>query len=206
MGRKDNNYFKMLEEQVGYCVRAAALLEEILGNVTQESIGDYCEQMHALEHRADELHHDILTRLLAEFITPIDREDILQLVQIVDDITDALDEVVINFYMFCAKRVPPHALDMCALVKRCVGALLSACGELHNFKKPGKLRGELIEVNTAESEADACYIEAVHALFSGEADARTLLCDKAIYDNLEQCCDLCEHAADVIAHIVIKNT
>ena len=29
---------------------------------------------------------------------------------------------------------------------------------------------------------------------------------KAIYESLENCCDLCEHASDVIEQIIIKNT
>lgn len=29
---------------------------------------------------------------------------------------------------------------------------------------------------------------------------------KAVYDSLENCCDLCEHAADVIEQIIMKNT
>ena len=28
----------------------------------------------------------------------------------------------------------------------------------------------------------------------------------AVYECLENCCDLCEHAADVIDQIIIKNT
>lgn len=56
-------------------------------------------QMHDIEHRADEIHHDILKKLSTEFITPIEQEDILCLVQIIDDITDALDEVILDVYI-----------------------------------------------------------------------------------------------------------
>ena len=67
--------------------------------------------MHNIEHKADEIYHDILTRLSAEFITPIDQEDILRLVQIIDDVTDALDEVVLDCYMFHIDELPDEDQD-----------------------------------------------------------------------------------------------
>ena len=99
MAKHKYDYFKLIEQQVGFCVQASDVLEELIAKATPENIQEYKEKIHAIEHAADEIHHDILTRLSAEFITPIDQEDILRLVQIVDDITDALDEFVIQFYI-----------------------------------------------------------------------------------------------------------
>ena len=82
MAKVKNDYFKLMEEQSAYCVAAAELLEEILTKATAENIGEYKDKMHDIEHRADGIHHDILARLTAEFITPIDQEDIVGLVQL----------------------------------------------------------------------------------------------------------------------------
>ena len=162
--------------------------------------------MHAIEHEADVLHHDILTKLTAEFITPIDQDDILRLVQIIDDVTDALDEVILEFYMYHIDEVPAYATEISKIVNRCVKALHNATKELKNFKKPDALRPLLIDVNNMESEADAEYIKAIHELFAADAPQKTLLAHKEVYESLEECCDLCEHAADVIEQIIIKNT
>lgn len=206
MARKRNDYFKMIEEQLSYSVRASELLGEVFANVTQENIQAYKEQMHELEHLGDDIHHSILSRLSAEFITPIDQEDILHLVQLIDDITDALDEVVLELYMFDVHRVPDAAPMLCGKMDACVKALYAAGAELKNFKKPVLLRQHLIDVNTHEGEADEIYTEAIHKLFATESDFRVLLGHRAIYDSLEACCDLCEHAADIIEQIIIKNT
>ena len=77
---------------------------------------------------------------------------------------------------------------------------------MKNFKKPEALRALLIKVNDIEIEADAVYAEAIHELFGSTSDGKTLLGAKAIYEGLENCCDLCEHAADVIEQVIIKNT
>ena len=204
MARKRNDYFQLIEEQLSHSVRASELLGEILTGVTPETIQSYKERMHEIEHQGDEIHHSILSSLSAEFITPIDQEDILHLVQLIDDITDALDEVVL--YMFDIKQIPDAAPMLGGKVDECVKALYAAGAELKNFKKPELLRQHLIDVNTHEGEADEIYTEEIHKLFVTESDFRTLLGARGIYDSLEACCDLCEHAADIIEQVVIKNT
>ncbi len=207
MAKKNkNDYFEMIKNQVNYSVEASELLEKMLCNFTASKIPTIREEIHEIEHRADELHHEILTKLSAEFITPIDQEDILRLVQIIDDVTDALDDVVLAFYMYNVKILPDGADNFSKLVHRCAKALFDAATELKNFKKPEKLRSLLVDVNTIEGDADTAYTEAIHHLFENNADAKTLIGAKAIYEGLENCCDLCEHAADVIEQIIIKNT
>ena len=155
---------------------------------------------------ADEVHHDILNKLSTEFITPIDQEDILRLVQIIDDITDAIDEVILDIYMYHMERIPAKIRELSKIVNKCVKALNEAVAELKNFKKSEALRTFLINVNDIEIEADQIYIEAIYELFGSESVGKNLIGTKAVYEGLENCCDLCEHAADVIAQVVIKNT
>lgn len=206
MAKKTNDYFKMLEQQTACCLQAANLLEEILCKFNADSISAYRTQMHEIEHAADKIHHDILNKLSTEFITPIDQEDILRLAQIIDDITDALDEVILEFYIYHIDHIPAKAPEMSKIVNRCVSALHKAAGELRNFKKPTVLRELVIKVNDIESEADAFYAGAIYDLFGSSADSKTLLGTKAVFESMESCCDLCEQATDVIEQVIIKNT
>lgn len=206
MAKKHNDYFEFIQRQSAYCVEASNLLEDILCKFDAGSVGTYRAQMHEIEHHADEVHHDILNRLSTEFITPIDQEDILRLVQIIDDITDALDEVIMDVYMYHIDVIPDRTADLSRIVNRCVKALNEATAELKNFKKPEKLRQLLIKVNDIEIEADGVYMESIYALFGSSIDGKSLLGAKAVYEGLENCCDLCEHAADIIEQVIIKNT
>lgn len=206
MAKKTNNYFELIKKQTSYCVEASNLLEDILCGFQPDKIDAYRDQMHAIEHTADEIHHDILNRLSTEFITPIDQEDILRLVQLIDDITDALDEVILDIYMYHIHEIPDRTAELSRVVNKCVSALHEASGELKNFKKPAQLRTMLVKVNDVEVEADDIYINAIHDLFGSSCDTRTLLGSRSIYEGLENCCDLCEDAADIIEQIVIKNT
>lgn len=206
MAKKNNNYFELIRKQASYCVEASGLLKKILCNFDAEKIAEYRTEMHAIENNADEVHHDILNRLSSEFITPIDQEDIIRVVQIIDDITDALDEVILDIYMYRITAIPEKTAEFASLVNKCVSAMYDATEELKNFKKPDELRTRLVKVNDAEGEADEIYTEATYLLFGSATDAKTLLGGKAICESLEHCCDLCEHVADVIEQVVIKNT
>lgn len=187
-------------------MEASNLLKEIMLKFNTDNVGVYRTQIHEIEHQADDMHHDILKKLSTEFITPIDQEDILRLVQIIDDITDALDEVVLDVYMYHIAQIPEKAAELSRTVNLCVKALYEAAAELKNFKKPEKLRQLLVKVNDIEIKADFIYTDAIYALFSSDADGKALLGAKAVYEGLENCCDLCERAADVIEQVIIKNT
>lgn len=206
MAKRQNDYFGLIQRQSAYCVVASNLLVEILSSFNAENVEEYRRQMHKIEHQADEIHHDIVKKLSTEFITPIDQEDVLHLVQIIDDITDALDEVMLDVYMYHIDVLPAQAEKLACIVDRCVKALYEAASELKNFKKPERLRQMLVKVNDIEFEADGAYVEAIHALFGSDLGGKALLGAKAVYEGLENCCDLCEHAADVIEQVIIKNT
>lgn len=206
MVKKNNDYFELIKKQTSYCVEASDLLEKILCEFHTNNINDYRKRMHEIENRADDVHHDIRNRLSTEFITPIDQEDILHLVQIIDDITDAIDEVILDIYMYHMEVIPQRTVELSKMVNRCVKALDKAVAELKNFKKRDVLHTLLINVNDIEIEADQIYIEAIYQLFGSAISEKNLIGTKAVYEGLENCCDLCEHAADVIEQVVIKNT
>ncbi len=206
MAKKNNDYFELIKKQTSYCVEASNLLEEILCKFDAENINAYRIQMHDIEHTADGVNHDILTKLSTEFITPIDQEDILRLVQIIDDITDALDDVIQNIYMYRIDVIPGSTAKLSKVVNRCVKALDEAAGGLKNFKKPENLHALLVRVNDIEIEADKIYTDAIYDLFGSDVNVKTLVGAKAVYEDLEHCCDLCELAADIIEQVVIKNT
>ena len=156
--KQKNDYFKTMEQQITLSAEAARLLCTMVEDFHPENADSHRIAMHRIEHDGDEVRHDAVRRLSREFITPIERDDILQLVQIIDDVTDAIEDVSLYLYMFNVQSLPPQALAMSRLVERCVFALQKAIGELHNFKRSDTLKPLLIEVNDVESEADDEYL------------------------------------------------
>ena len=207
MAKIKNDYFELLKSQTEFSVKAAALLEEILLSYSLDTISEQREKIHVVEHEADKVMHEIRVKLSTEFITPIDQEDILRLAQIIDDVTDAIDDVVLRLYMYHIEVITEDAKAIVKVVHQCVESLYEAIKELKNFKKTdGILQSSLIKINSIENQADDLSREAIHRLFSSDTEVKALIGNMNLYEALENCCDECEHAADVIEEIILKNT
>lgn len=204
--KKGYDYFKKFSELGNYCYQSAILLNETLVNFNIRTIDKRLKEMHQIEHDADLSKHELMQQLATEFIAPMEREDIVRLSQEIDDITDAIEDVLIKIHMYNVSKIKPETFKFTKLIISCCDALQTALGELHNFKKSNSLKEKLIEVNRLEETGDSLYYDTVHALFSNSTDPIELLVWSEIYSKLEKCADACEHASDAIESVVMKNS
>ena len=77
--KKDQYYFDVLISCANYGCDAAQFLQETLKTFNPDSLTENMDAMHAIEHNADSLKHEMMSKLSREFMTPIEREDILSL-------------------------------------------------------------------------------------------------------------------------------
>ena len=57
-----------------------------------------------------------------------------------------------------------------------------------------------------EGEGDQLYTQAVRSLYTQVTEPAALLAWSALYDQMESCCDACEHVADIVETVVMKNS
>lgn len=204
--KKNYNYFDKFVELVGYSVKCAEILHDTLVNFDANTMEQKLEELHEIEHAGDLAKHELISQLATEFIAPIEREDIVSLSQEIDDITDAIEDVIIKMHMFNVTSIKPDVLEFTELIKKCCYALKISLEEFANFRKSSTLKKKLIEVNQLEEAGDRLYYSTVRKLYVNSKDPVELLVWTEIYDYLEKCCDACEEAADVLESIVMKNS
>lgn len=204
--KEDNNYFTMLDELVGYSLEAAQNLYSTLNAFDASKLPQTTAYLHNIEHTADIKKHDMMEKLLKEFITPIDNGDILQLAQEIDDVTDNIEEVLNSIHMYNVTVLRGEAVPFAENIVKCVETLKKASGEFGNFRKSTTLKEYIVEINRLEEVGDRIYTDAMHRLFRDTSNGAELLIWKDLFDSLENCCDSCEHVADVIESVVMKNT
>ena len=78
--------------------------------------------------------------------------------------------------------------------------------EFADFKHASKLKQEIININSLEEEADSLYFSSMRKLHTEETDVRQIIAWREIYDYLEKCADTCEHVADTVGSVVMKNS
>lgn len=205
MSKTDKFYFDEFIKLVEFSTSAGKFLIDILNKYEPSSIKSFLEKMHKIEHTADIEKHQVIEKLVKEFIPPLEREDIINLTQEIDDVTDAFEDVLMKMYMYNVQEVRKDVMEFAKIALQCAEALLVAITEFANFQKSTKLHAAIIEVNRLEEVGDRIYLKVVHDLFTEETDAKTLMIWEEIYYRLEKCCDSCEDVADVMETIVMKN-
>lgn len=205
MAKKNNPYFNGFITLADMASQAATYLETVLTHYDPAVLATQRAEMHAIEHAQDGVRHDLMAQLAKEFVTPIDREDIIQLANKLDDVTDHIDDILIRLYMYNIQTLRPPALQFATLITRCCTALQKAMSEFSAFRKSTMLTQCLIDINALEEEGDALYIEAMRELYENETDAIAIAAWSQLYDCLENCCDACEQVADMVEIVVMKN-
>lgn len=220
MGLKQKfNYFDAFEKQADLACQEAKLLIDIIENFrTSEALLDDIKRAHEIEHASDMVCHDIFDAVSVDFITPIDREDIISLTQSMDDILDYMEGTIQRFYMFDVQSMHPRALDFAKLLLKGCEALRAAASEFKNFKNAKKLKPLIVVVGDVEEEADDLFFTVMHDLYTGArkdavssaalSDVREEAVDVFIWDKLfqrmENTADTCERASDIMRSIMMK--
>ena len=204
--KQDSLYFNSFIKCTDFSCQAAHMLEETMANFDVEKMADQMEAIHTIEHAADMEKHELLNTLIKAFITPIDREDIILLSQNIDDLTDNIEDVLIRIYYNNIRTIHPDALELMRIVCRCCEAVKVMMEEFADFRHSKKLHEQIIKINSMEEEADKVYIDSMHRLHTNCTDPMTVMTWREIYSYLEKCADACEHVADTVESVIMKNS
>lgn len=203
---KDFNYFEAFANLSSYSLKAAEILSTTLNNFDRSKIKEATKEMHFVEHSADLAKHELMNRLIKEFLPPIEREDIISLSEKIDDVTDAIEDVLIGIEIFNVQSIRTEILKFTELIVDCCKSMNSALLEFGNFKKSKALHPGVIEINRLEEVGDSLYINGVRDLYQNTKDPIELMVWTEIYRRLEKCCDSCEEVANDIENVVMKNS
>lgn len=207
MAKKENNYyFDSFAKGIAFANQAAALLQEVFAHFDAANVKAHLDEMHAIEHTADGVKHDMREKLIKEFLPPIEREDIMALSHTIDDVTDAIEDILCGMYMYNITELRADVPAFADVISRCCAAMTDMMAEFPNYKKSDALEEKIVEVNALEEEGDRLYVHAMHSLYAQEQDAVKIIAWTKLYDRLERVCDCCEDVADLVEQVIMKNS
>ena len=160
----------------------------------------------AIEKKGDKVTHATVELLHRTFITPIDREDIHQLITNMDDILDLIEDAAQSISIYDIRSLTPDAKQLAALCVACAEKVQAAVALLSNMQNANAIMSVCRDVDRLESEADHLMRAAMAKLFRDEPDVRQLIKLRAVYELLEEMTDRCEDVANIIEGIVIENS
>lgn len=204
--RKGYDYFASMELLANDALCAADILREIVLSYSPEFLRERADEIHDLEKKSDEVVKEIMKELYVSFITPIDREDIVQLVEKLDNIMDGINGLTYEFQYLNIQEMRENTVEYVNLIEMGVASVQEAVKEFAKFKNSKVLEQKIDEANQMESQGDTVYTRELTDLFTNETDPIEVIRWQKVYSSFEKVLDSCEDAADVMTGLVIKNS
>jgi len=199
---REQKFFDLFEESARNLVRAAQLLAQLLED--WEDVEERARQMTELEHHGDNITHRIIAQLHATFVTPIDREDIAQLAERMDDVMDFMEGAAVALVLYKVSQPTERAKELADILIKVTSEVSKAIPRLRHRKQLDQIPGHCIEINRLENEADAVLRSALGELFDHQVDIAEVIKWREIYEHMENATDRCEDIANVLEGVMIK--
>lgn len=203
---RDERFFDFFREAADNAAEVSALLYDTLEH--PEDAERKIRRLRDLEHRGDDISHQVFNALNRTFVTPLDREDIRELTSKLDDFVDDMEEVGRRVRLYKIAQPSQPALLLARIIRDQAGVLAKAIPLLEHTKQSEELMRQVVEINRLEDEADDALNGALGGLYDNATDIPSLvraLHWGEIYNLLEDASDRGEDVANTLEAIVMKN-
>ncbi|CDS54040.1 Phosphate transport regulator (distant homolog of PhoU) [Polaromonas sp. CG9_12] len=207
---REGNFFEMFDQHANRIVEAAHAFSKMVANYSDvDKRNLHHREVDEAERAADRITHEVSRVLHKTFITPIDRDQIHQLINTLDDVADLIQDSAETMALYDVRHMTDDIVRLTDLSVKCCERLKDAVGLIGKVRDAATAEAALktcAEIDQLESDADHVMRSAMSRLFREEPDVRELIKLKAVYELLETITDRCEDAANLIEGIVLENS
>ncbi|MBK6849380.1 MAG: DUF47 domain-containing protein [Proteobacteria bacterium] len=198
---KEPSFFSYFEQHAELILKG---VQEFQGLATEGIGAGHSQRILEIEHEADGVTHRCIEALHRTFITPLDRDDIHQLISRMDDILDHVEAAAERIALYEVRELMPEVRDFAAVLVRAVEHVQQAVRSLSDKRRTAEVLQICIEINRIENEADALLRRALARLFREETNALEVIKWKEIFEYLERATDVCEDVANLVEGIILE--
>ncbi len=198
---REEKFFNLFKDSANNLLKGAEALKDLVNNY--QDVEEKVKGIKEIEHKGDEIIHEIIDKLNKTFITPLDREDIHLIASELDDVLDAIEGISSRLLSFKIKQPTSACIRLVQIIYQGVVQIEKAVSDLEHFDN---LHPFCVEINRLENEADEISQRMVAQLLEEEPDWRTAIKWKEIYGRLETAADHCENIAVAIEAVVMKGS
>ena len=182
---------------------ASKVFREEMNNLSDAE--NFALQIKTVESMGDQYTHEIILALNKTFITPLDREDILDLALKLDDVLDALEACASRLELYGITEGDDYMRLFAKNIEMCTGEIEEAI-KLLAEKKIKQMTRHTHKINDLENVADDLLRDGIKTLFSISSDAIEIMKKKEIYEMMEAVSDACEDVANILEGIIMRNS
>ena len=201
---RQGRFFDLFNEHAELIVQGSRELAALMAS--HDDLERRTHNIESFEKRADKITRTTIELVHKTFITPIDREDIHQLISKMDDILDLIEDSAQLMYLYDVRDPTPEAKNLADICVACCEKVKSAVLLLSSMDNAAEIMAICNDIDRLESEADHVMRGAIARLFRDEPDVRELIKLRSVYEHLETVTDRCEDVANIVQGIVIENS
>ncbi|MBN1643803.1 MAG: DUF47 domain-containing protein [Dehalococcoidales bacterium] len=199
---KEGKFFQLFEESAQNAVDIAQKLRELL--YAWDNVEDRVAVIADLEHKGDNITHQIATELHRTFVTPFDREDITALAHSLDDVVDFIHSAADFMMLYRVEQPTMRARELADVIIEITLEMQKAVGQLKKHIDQRQMLKHCVEINRMENVADRIFRSALAELFASSTEVPILIKWREIYEYMENVTDRCEDVADVLEGVALK--
>lgn len=203
--KKVNNYLAAFVTLIDYSVKLCAELKVCCLSYDISRLQDIRVLMHTIEHQADQEKNKLIHQLVKEFLPPMDREDLITIYRSIDDVSDALEEVILKLNVYQMPELSSSCEPFMRKIEQEIDATRRLLLEFGDFKHSKELAGIANEIAHLEEDCDVLYEHALQKLYREEKDAKKIMMWQDIYSQLEVCADSCRKVMRDVQMAYLKN-
>jgi predicted phosphate transport protein (TIGR00153 family) len=205
---QDGRFFELFNAHASLVVEGGRELAALVTDMTAspDTRAAHAHVIDGIETRADKITHETVALLHKTFNTPLDRDEIHQLISRMDDILDLIQDVAESMNLYDIRMLTQEARQLADICVSCCERVKSAVALLPDMDNAATTLKICGEIDQLESDADRVMRSGMSKLFREESDVRQLIKIKAIYELLETVTDRCEDVANLIEGIVLENS
>ena len=204
---REGRFFDLFNQHADRIVDGAHHLVHLMQHFQDQAVREReLEAIDEIEKSADKITHETVSLLHKTFITPLDRDDIHQLISNMDDILDLIEDSAQLMFLYDVRDLTTEAKKLADICVTCCEKVKAAVALLANMDNATEIMTICSDIDRLESEADHVMRSAIARLFREEPDVREIIKLRSVYEHLETITDRCEDVANIIQGIVIENS
>ncbi len=197
-----DKFYRWFEEAATNNHKAAVLLDKLCKNFKDPK--KVSVEIHRLEHEGDQICHNIYKEINTTFVTPLDREDIIELTQALDDVMDLIHASASILVTYNIKKITPAAAEFSKIISDSTKLIAESLPKLRHRRGFSTVDKAIIEINRLENEADDLLRKSLTALFKHPRNPVDVIRWRDIYCLMEEITDKTEEIANTLRNLTTK--
>ena len=199
---KEEGFFDLFEELVNKIEEGGELFLDLVEHY--EYSDQKIAKLKKLENEADVITRNTYEKMHKTFLTPIDREDIYDLVNKMDSILDMVEASAARMSLYKVKVPAREIIDQARILNKAIKKVKYIVYAMRNMKNAKMILDTCVEIHTLENEGDIVMRMTISRLFECEKDPIELIKWKEIFERIEESIDICEDVSNIVEGIVLK--